>query len=71
MLGYKLAERGKQLIKIDKWFPSSKMCSSCSSIKERLELSERWYDCQHCGYSQERDINAARNIRTVGITGIA
>ncbi len=71
LLGYKLAERGKQLIKIDKWFPSSKMCSSCGSIKESLALSERWYNCQHCGYSQDRDINAARNIRTVGITGIA
>ena len=71
MLSYKLADRGKQLIRIDKWFASSKTCSSCGKVKESLELSERWYMCEQCGYSQDRDINAALNIRTAGMAGIA
>ena len=44
-LNYKLQEQGKQLIKIDKWFPNSKMCSHCGTIKETLQLSERQYIC--------------------------
>ena len=62
MLGYKLAEQGKQLIKIDKWFPSSKMCSNCAAVKDELPLSERTYACS-CGYIGGRDVNAAVNIR--------
>jgi putative transposase len=65
MLGYKLAEEGKQLVKIDKWFPSSKKCSSCGKIKEDLLLSERGYICE-CGLVLNRDINAAINIRDEG-----
>lgn len=70
-LEYKLLDRGKQLIRIDKWFPSSKMCSDCGIIKGELALSERWYTCDGCGYAQDRDINAAKNIRTAGMAGIA
>lgn len=68
---YKLLDRGKQFIKIDKWFPSSKMCSNCSAIKDELSLSERVYHCQPCGYISDRDINAAVNIRTAGMAGVA
>lgn len=64
-LQYKLEEQGKQLIKIDKWFPSSKMCHCCGSIKENLQLSDRWYVCD-CGYEADRDYNAALNIRDCG-----
>ena len=64
-LQYKLEEQGKQLIKIDKWFPSSKMCHCCGSIKENLQLSDRWYVCD-CGYEAGRDYNAALNIRDCG-----
>ncbi|WP_410489249.1 zinc ribbon domain-containing protein [Bacillus changyiensis] len=46
-LHYKLKEQGKLLIKIDKWFPSTKACSSCGSVKE-IALSERTYQCK-CG----------------------
>lgn len=70
-LEYKLLDRGKQFIKIDKWFPSSKMCSSCGNIKQELSLSERTYECEACGISEDRDINAAKNIRTAGMAGIA
>ncbi len=71
LLEYKLEDRGKPLIKIDKWFPSSKMCSNCNAIKENLTLSDRIYKCSHCFYIQDRDINAALNIRTAGMAGIA
>ena len=64
-LKYKLEEQGKQFIKIDKWFPSSKMCNCCGSIKEDLQLSDRWYKC-NCGYENDRDYNASLNIRDCG-----
>lgn len=74
-LEYKLAERGKFLIKIDKWFPSTKACSECGSVKP-MPLNERMYVCPECGSVLPRDVNAAINIcneakRTVGHTGIA
>lgn len=65
MLEYKLAEQGKQLVKIDKWFPSSKTCSNCGAVKDELPLSERTYRC-YCGFVCDRDINAAINIRNEG-----
>ena len=64
-LGYKLAESGKHLVKIDKWFPSSKMCSHCGSVKEDLSLAERIYTCD-CGFESDRDLNAAINILNQG-----
>ena len=66
MLDYKLAEQGKRLIKVDKWFPSSKMCSACGEIKDELPLSERTYVCG-CGLICGRDLNAAINIRNEGL----
>ena len=65
-LKYKLEEQGKQFVKIDKWFPSSKMCNCCGSIKENLQLSDRWYICEDCGYENDRDYNAALNIKDCG-----
>jgi len=74
-LKYKLEDQGKQLYKIDKWFPSSKMCNECGAINSNLTLSDREWKCD-CGVVHDRDHNAAINIRnfgirTVGITGIA
>lgn len=66
-LGYKLAERGKVLIKIDKWFPSSKMCSECGGINSELTLADREWTCD-CGARHDRDLNAAINIRNVGLS---
>ena len=66
MLEYKLMFLGKQFLKIDKWFPSSKTCSKCGNIKEELKLSERSYKCECCGIEIDRDYNAALNIRGVG-----
>ena len=52
-LQYKLKEQGKPLIKIDKWFPSTKTCSRCGTVKE-MTLSERIYQCT-CGLNLDRD----------------
>ncbi len=59
---YKMAEKQGHLIKIDTWFPSSKTCSNCGSVKAELSLGTRIYECEHCNYIECRDINAAKNI---------
>ena len=61
-LDYKLAWKGKELVKVDRFFPSSKKCSKCGKIKKELKLSERVYRCT-CGNEMDRDRNAAINIR--------
>ncbi|CDO02472.1 transposase, IS605 OrfB family [Oceanobacillus picturae] len=68
-LQYKLKEQGKQLIKIDKWYPSTKICSNCGSVKE-VKLSERIYQCT-CGLCINRDYNSAINIKKEGIRLLA
>ena len=65
MLGYKLEERGKYLIKVDRYFASSKICSVCGHKKKELALSERIYLCE-CGNRMDRDVNAAVNILEEG-----
>ncbi len=62
MLTYKLEEQGGELVKVDRFFPSSKRCSKCGKIKEDLALSDRIYRCE-CGCELDRDVNAAINIR--------
>lgn len=64
-LEYKLKEQGKQLVKIDKWFPSTKKCSRCGNEKE-MSLSERVYKCT-CGLVLDRDYNSAINIKKEGL----
>ena len=65
MLEYKLRLRGKYLVKIDRWFPSSQICHCCGSIK-KLSLKDRVYRCD-CGYIGDRDHNAAINILNEGL----
>lgn len=71
-LTYKLAEQGKQLVIIDKWFPSSKLCRHCGTINAELTLADKVWTCT-CGEELDRDINAAINIKNEGcrILGIA
>jgi len=69
MLEYKANWYGRNLIKINRWFPSSKTCSGCGNIKEILLLSERTYKCQSCNLEIDRDVNAAKNILKEGISG--
>ena len=61
MLEYKAGWHDRQLVKIGRWFPSSKLCSSCGALKDNLKLSERVYRCD-CGFEGNRDVNAAKNI---------
>lgn len=70
-LNYKLQAKGKQLIKIDKWYPSSKTCSNCSYKLTELALSTRTWQCPSCSIIHDRDINASKNIRTAGMAGAA
>lgn len=67
MLKYKLEERGKRLVKIDKWFPSSKLCSDCGWKFDDLTLDIREWNCPNCGTRHDRDLNAAVNIRNEGL----
>ena len=66
MLNYKLRDRGRQLVRIDKWFPSSQLCSSCG-YKQKMPLHVRTYDCPVCGNKMDRDYNTAINIRNEGL----
>ena len=62
LLEYKLTWRGKKLVRVDRFFPSSKKCCKCGHIKKELKLSDRVYLCT-CGNRIDRDLNAAINIR--------
>ncbi|MCF6795007.1 transposase [Priestia megaterium] len=68
-LQYKLKEQGKQLVKINKWFPSTKTCSSCGSIQP-MPMNIRTYACS-CGLNLDRDYNSALNIKKEGIRLLA
>ena len=65
MLEYKLADRGKYFVKVDKWYPSSQLCSCCGRQK-KLSLADRIYKCE-CGLTINRDYNAALNIKNEGL----
>lgn len=66
MLEYKLYDRGKHFVKVDKWFPSSQLCSCCGNC-QKLALSARTYTCRSCGIVIDRDYNAALNIKNEGL----
>ena len=66
MLEYKCEWYGKTLVKIDRFFPSSKRCFDCGHIVESLPLSIREWTCPECGVIHDRDENAARNILAAG-----
>ena len=65
-LEYKTAKTGARLHFVDRWYPSSKTCSNCGSVKTKLSLKERTYKCEHCGLVIDRDLNAAINIVVAG-----
>ena len=65
-LEYKTARTGAVLRVVDRWFPSSKTCSNCGTVKAKLSLSERTFNCDDCGASMGRDLNAAINIEVAG-----
>jgi putative transposase len=66
-LSYKLDREGKVLVEIDRWFPSSKLCSNCHYQVSEMPLDVRVWTCPSCGTHHDRDGNAAINIREEGI----
>ena len=69
MLAYKLQERGGNLIKVDKWFPSSQICNCCGFQNLILkDLAIRYWNCPNCRVTNiDRDANAAKNIKQEGL----
>lgn len=67
MLEYKCAWNDKELISIDRYFPSSKMCSNCNYINSSLKLSHRTWTCTACNKTHDRDVNASINIKNQGL----
>ncbi|MFJ2193316.1 RNA-guided endonuclease InsQ/TnpB family protein [Kitasatospora sp. NPDC087861] len=66
MLEYKAQWYGRDLVAIDRWFPSSKLCSACGVIAAKMPLNVRAWECA-CGARHDRDVNAARNILAAGL----
>jgi putative transposase len=71
MLAYKCDWYGRELVVIDRWYPSSKICSTCGHVAASLPLSTRQWDCHNCGARHDRDVNAALNIRAAGLAVLA
>jgi putative transposase len=66
-LKYKTAWAGSRLEPADRYYPSSKTCSECGTVKAKLSLSERVFTCEACGVSLDRDENAARNLARIAL----
>ncbi|MGW6935875.1 RNA-guided endonuclease InsQ/TnpB family protein [Lentzea sp. NPDC054927] len=66
MMEYKASWYGRQVIAVDRWFPSSKLCSVCGALAAEMSLHVRTWTCA-CGTTHDRDVNAARNILTAGL----
>jgi putative transposase len=66
-LEYKCAWYGRTFVKIDRWFPSSKLCSNCGYIIDKLPLNIREWDCPKCSIHHDRDENAGKNILAAGL----
>jgi len=67
MLQYKSDWYGKKVVRIDRFYPSSKTCHICGEKNENLKLSDREWTCEHCGTTHDRDINASINILNEGL----
>src|SRR5512140_1968418 len=67
LLEYKCERYGRDLIVIDRWYPSSKTCSACGQLLAELSLSTRHWTCPSCRARHDRDVNAAKNILAAGL----
>jgi putative transposase len=70
MVEYKCRCYGRDLVVVDRWFPSSKVCSACGAVRDKLPLHVREWTCR-CGARHDRDVNAARTIRAAGLAVLA
>ena len=70
-LEYKTARAGKGFIRVNRFFPSSKTCSYCMHVQDKMPLNIRSWTCDKCSTTHDRDINAAQNIRAEAIRMIA
>ncbi|MEU4491690.1 RNA-guided endonuclease TnpB family protein [Streptomyces purpurascens] len=70
MLEYKCAWYGREFVVIDRWFPSSKLCGTCGTVRGKLSLNVREWTCE-CGTVHDRDVNAARNTLAAGLAASA
>ncbi|MFG2512078.1 RNA-guided endonuclease InsQ/TnpB family protein [Streptomyces sp. NPDC048584] len=68
MLEYKAQWYGREVIAVDRWFPSSRLCSACGTLRGGMPLNVRTWTCDSCGTAHDRDVNAAKNILAVGLT---
>ena len=66
-LEYKAAWYGRALIKIDRFYPSSKTCACCGHVLDSLDLDVREWDCPNCGTHHDRDLNAAKSVLAEGL----
>jgi len=71
MLEYKCDWYGRELVVVDRWYPSSKTCSQCGHLTGALPLNIREWTCPACGIGHDRDVNAARNVRAAGLAAKA
>ncbi|MGV9908012.1 RNA-guided endonuclease InsQ/TnpB family protein [Streptomyces tendae] len=67
MLEYKAAWYGRDVVAVDRFFPSSRLCSMCGTLQDKMPLSVRTWTCD-CGATHDRDMNAAKNLLAVGLT---
>lgn len=67
-LTYKCEWYGSNLTIVDRFYPSSKTCSACGVVKKDLKLSQRTFECEHCGHQLDRDLNAAMNLNKKAVS---
>ena len=67
MLEYKARWYGREVIVVDRWFPSSRLCSHCGARHDTMQLGVRTWTCRGCGTSHDRDVNAAKNLLAAGL----
>jgi putative transposase len=67
MLEYKATWYGRNVIAVDRFFPSSKLCSHCDALADKMPLNVRTWTCDSCGTAHDRDVNAARNLLAAGL----
>src|ERR1017187_8521112 len=70
-LEYKAQRHGRQVVAVNRWYPSSKTCSECGHLLASLSLGTRTWQCPSCGTRHDRDINAAQNIEAAGLAVLA